>query len=661
MATATASRSRCTRSYASVSSRARAASGGSLFAAALCGRRFDLGVLDDILARDGATPDRDEMLRRLCDLQLLEPVDGDSRSFSFRHSLTRDALYAELLPSEAGPLHREIADALAARPDAGTRAVEIAYHYWQSGERERFARSFEAAGAAAFRVLAYGEAIRWYARAVDAYAASEREAARVRLELGKTYAMVEEKERALAAYADVERFATRTGDVELLVRSRKLTCGSLANDGHLEEAIALIDATLDALGEANHAAFRDDLILRVTNYLTMQQDAERVRRSLERIDLERLAPASLARADFHHARAYLAARAHDVETWNAEHASARAVFAELGGDHFLRYAFAKQAWQAWDFGDLALSCDLLEKASVASEKSATSVNDVPLGRALAHLHAGRFAAARAALESCVPSSMLLVRWLRADIGVALALALADDTSAREYLDLPLVTACAARDVYGFVRVSCRFGEALVRLDRTSEARALFEGAAARIASAFDLIPAFLALAQFAPDLALPLRPHLARDARDDRFAGGALALFDAEIASAAGRSTDAIRSAAVAHDAFASLGWPAFAARAADVAGRPNDALAIYRRIGHVAGTRLLARRERDDANGSATAALTARERELATLVAAGKTNREVALALSVSEKTVEKYLTTIYAKLAIGSRTQLARVMRVT
>lgn len=53
---------------------------------------------------------------------------------------------------------------------------------------------------------------------------------------------------------------------------------------------------------------------------------------------------------------------------------------------------------------------------------------------------------------------------------------------------------------------------------------------------------------------------------------------------------------------------------------------------------------------------LTAAERRVATLVAAGKTNREVAAALFLAERTVAGHLTHVYAKLGIRSRTELAR-----
>jgi len=54
---------------------------------------------------------------------------------------------------------------------------------------------------------------------------------------------------------------------------------------------------------------------------------------------------------------------------------------------------------------------------------------------------------------------------------------------------------------------------------------------------------------------------------------------------------------------------------------------------------------------------LTAAEHRVAALVAQGRTNREVAAALFLGERTVETHLTHLYAKLDVRSRAQLARV----
>ena len=52
---------------------------------------------------------------------------------------------------------------------------------------------------------------------------------------------------------------------------------------------------------------------------------------------------------------------------------------------------------------------------------------------------------------------------------------------------------------------------------------------------------------------------------------------------------------------------------------------------------------------------LTPREQEVLKLIAAGKSNQEIALKLHISESTVEKHLSSIYAKLGVSSRVEAA------
>ena len=57
----------------------------------------------------------------------------------------------------------------------------------------------------------------------------------------------------------------------------------------------------------------------------------------------------------------------------------------------------------------------------------------------------------------------------------------------------------------------------------------------------------------------------------------------------------------------------------------------------------------------SGSAALTETETQVAELVAAGKSNREIAAEIYMSPKTVEAHLSRIYRRLALRSRTELA------
>ncbi|HWH06693.1 MAG TPA: helix-turn-helix transcriptional regulator [Gaiellaceae bacterium] len=64
---------------------------------------------------------------------------------------------------------------------------------------------------------------------------------------------------------------------------------------------------------------------------------------------------------------------------------------------------------------------------------------------------------------------------------------------------------------------------------------------------------------------------------------------------------------------------------------------------------------ERLGGRAAAGAALTATEERVASLAGEGRSTKEIAAELVVSPKTVEKHLTSIYAKLGVRSRAELA------
>jgi DNA-binding CsgD family transcriptional regulator len=86
---------------------------------------------------------------------------------------------------------------------------------------------------------------------------------------------------------------------------------------------------------------------------------------------------------------------------------------------------------------------------------------------------------------------------------------------------------------------------------------------------------------------------------------------------------------------------------------RRDEAVRELRRLGH-----RVVRAARATGDG-ALEPLTAREREIAELVAAGRTNREVAEQLVLNPRTIEAHLRNIYAKLEVRSRVELARAVQ--
>jgi DNA-binding NarL/FixJ family response regulator len=137
----------------------------------------------------------------------------------------------------------------------------------------------------------------------------------------------------------------------------------------------------------------------------------------------------------------------------------------------------------------------------------------------------------------------------------------------------------------------------------------------------------------------------------------------ATLADAAGNPLASARARALAGIALIARGDEArgvgeltHAERTLFACGARREAAAAARELRRLGQN--IPRRTRPTRRRSGLAALSRRENEIAAEVASGKTNREVAAALFLSEKTVGNHLTRIFEKLDVHSRTALASLV---
>jgi predicted ATPase/DNA-binding CsgD family transcriptional regulator len=95
--------------------------------AAVSGRQFEFGVLQDVTGMD--EPALLSCMHELIESQLIYEESADR--FAFRHALTRQAAYSELLQRECRRLHRVVAEAIE-RLGTGSsdhRLADLSYHF----------------------------------------------------------------------------------------------------------------------------------------------------------------------------------------------------------------------------------------------------------------------------------------------------------------------------------------------------------------------------------------------------------------------------------------------------------------------------------------------------------------------------------------------------
>jgi len=179
--------------------------------AAVAGRRFDFALLQELTHH--GEQHLLQLIKEMIAAQLV--VEESAEQFAFRHALTRQAIYADLLVRERKALHRTIADTMErlsiSSPDA--HLADLAYHFYEAGAWEKAVEYGQRAGEQAYRLFAPQAAIEQVARALDAarHAAIPSPASLYRLR-GQVNETLGDFEQARLDYETTLQIAQKGGD-----------------------------------------------------------------------------------------------------------------------------------------------------------------------------------------------------------------------------------------------------------------------------------------------------------------------------------------------------------------------------------------------------------------------------------------------------------------
>ena len=179
--------------------------------AAVAGRHFDFALLQALTGYDEAQLLL--LLKELIAAQLV--IEKSSEQFAFRHALTRQAVYRQLLARERKALHRMIAETLEHLSISSVEAhlADLAFHFFEAGAWEQALAYGQRAGEQAQALYAPQATTLHFTRALDAaqYASLTPPVSLYRAR-GLAYETLGDFERALADQETALRLAREASD-----------------------------------------------------------------------------------------------------------------------------------------------------------------------------------------------------------------------------------------------------------------------------------------------------------------------------------------------------------------------------------------------------------------------------------------------------------------
>ncbi|MEU1201903.1 AAA family ATPase [Streptomyces sp. NPDC005813] len=252
--------------------------------AAVAGRRVEHDLLRDAvqLPEDAL----ESALREAVGRQLLVP--DEAAAYSFRHALTREAVYADLLPGERVRLHGTFARLLAENGRSARSAAERAHHSRESHDlADALTASLEAADHAQ-RVGAPAEELRHVEMALELWPAVDAAArpgdgdqVTLTLRASAAAARAGESHRAVHLTRAALALAGSDADSELAARVRYTLAGNLMRIDSLKAAFTYSSEALAMIPEEPPSytwVWAAATHVMAARYVGRDEDAERVAR-----------------------------------------------------------------------------------------------------------------------------------------------------------------------------------------------------------------------------------------------------------------------------------------------------------------------------------------------------------------------------------------------
>ena len=628
--------------------------------AAVIGKRFNTQLLAQVSKQSFEAILT--VLRSARQLQLIIEDVAVPSSYNFRHALVREALYEELLADEARDLHQRIAGYLEKLPESEERTIELAYHWWVARAPAKAVQYNEAAAKIAAARFASEDAARYYDRALEFVVDGSLVQAELRDSQAQQLWASSQGSRAIdvlmQSFESFERHGLTDRFAEIANRLGYYHV-SLGRGDHM----MWWERALQAMGDNKAHPRRANCLLNLAGHNLMRGSQEQARVYVAAAEESLFAARPVDRA-FHSLHLVFFAQA------SGEFDSALAAYqrfrSEFDDPKWETESTVQEMWRNiantfLNFGALDIADHALERVRLAEQahpslRSFTECTPVVVE---ALMFGGRFADAAELVREYwakqTTETMSSARKYMAHVAAPLAARLLNpDLLAEIGADEMLELAFDSADNEMIFARAASYAEWYAATEERTRARELIARALGIIGDHVMVYPDCAVAFALYGDSAAGRWAHdmLARWATpaSNRIGRAYLALVDAIALGA--RPPRTAKLARAAAEGFRDAGLPYFEALALERCGDKKQALEIYRRIGDERDARRLAA-EIDPMNsrGRRAAELTAREREIADLIAEGNSNHAIAEKLVLSQRTVETHVASIFSKLEISER----------